>query len=196
MSSEESQTRKKLLTAAWALMEQRRGKEVRMQDVAKRARVSRQAVYLHFRNRADLLIATTRHIDEVSDLDQRLAHYKAAATGREAMDAYVEFWGNYLPVIHNMAKALLAEYDTDQDAAAAWDDRMRALRSGCQETVQRIADEGQLAKAWTIAEAADFFWSLLSVHHWELLTRKSGWSSQAYIAKTQAALRSTICKPK
>ncbi|MDB5325289.1 MAG: TetR family transcriptional regulator [Phycisphaerales bacterium] len=194
MSSEESETRKKLLSAAWALMEQRRGKDVRMQDVAKRAKVSRQAVYLHFRNRADLLIATTRHIDQVSDLDGRVASYKAAATGLAAMDLYIAFWGNYLPVIYNMAKALLAEYDTDADAAAAWDDRMRALRSGCQETIERIAGEGKLSANWTIKTAADFFWSLLSVHHWELLTKTCGWSTEAYIATTQATLRATVCK--
>ena len=48
-----------------------------MSDVAKQAGISRQAVYLHFPSRAELLIATTRYIDQVKDIDGQLAQVAA-----------------------------------------------------------------------------------------------------------------------
>jgi AcrR family transcriptional regulator len=84
MSSENPDTRTRILESAWKLLEAGGGSEVRMSDIAKDAGISRQAVYLHFPKRADLLIATTRYIDEVNDIDARLAASRGAATGVES----------------------------------------------------------------------------------------------------------------
>ena len=54
MSSENSETRTRILKAAWTLLEASRGRGVKMGDIASAAGVSRQAVYLHFATRADL----------------------------------------------------------------------------------------------------------------------------------------------
>ena len=51
----------RILDAALALL--REGGPVRMSDIAKAAGVSRQAVYLHFPTRAQLLIAAARRLD-------------------------------------------------------------------------------------------------------------------------------------
>ena len=69
MSSEGPDTRTRILNAAWSLLESGRGAGVRMSDIAKEAGISRQALYLHFPNRADLLVATTQHVDAVKDID-------------------------------------------------------------------------------------------------------------------------------
>ena len=60
MSSHAPDTRTKILQATRQLMEERRGLGVRMSDIAKAAGVSRQAVYLHFDSRIELLSATTK----------------------------------------------------------------------------------------------------------------------------------------
>src|SRR5437016_4280971 len=108
MSSSDSETRTRILTETWRLMEQRRGQGVRISDIAGAADVSRQAVYLHFGSRAGLLVATVRYVDEQRGLSERLQRFCAAASGPEALDAFVEFWGNYIPEIYGLAKALLA----------------------------------------------------------------------------------------
>ena len=76
-----SDTRSRILEAAWKLLEDGAGGEVRMSDIAKKTGISRQAVYLHFPSRADLLIAVTRYIDEANEIDARLAASRSAATG-------------------------------------------------------------------------------------------------------------------
>ena len=104
---------KALITADGFL---RRGQEVRMSDIAKAAGVSRQAVYLHFNSRTELMVATTHYIDQVRGLEERLQRYRSATDGVEILDEFVEFWGNYIREIYGIAKALLAVRETDEAA--------------------------------------------------------------------------------
>jgi AcrR family transcriptional regulator len=194
MSSGNPETRKRILEATWRLMEKKHGQGVWIEDIAKAAKVSRQAIYLHFGSRADLLIATVRHVDEVMGVDGRLKKVNASNVGTEIVDALVEFWGKYLPEIYGLAKALLAVYDTDKDAAAAWDDRMAALQEGCRKTVECLKREGSLASGWEPDEAANLMWAMLAVEVWENLTMRRGWSNNQYIRRMQTVMKRTFVK--
>ena len=97
MSSKKIDTRTRILMATWQLMEQRRGQGVQMGDIAKAAGISRQALYLHFGSRTELMIATSNYVDEVKGLNERLKQLKAATTGIELLEACIEVWGNYIP---------------------------------------------------------------------------------------------------
>lgn len=175
-------------------MEQRRGQGVRVEDIAKAAGVSRQAVYLHFGSRTGLLIATARYLDEVLGLEDRLQPTRTAQRGEDILDAYVEFWANYIPEIYGLAKALLTVRETDAAAAAAWDDRMEALYAGCVSSVECLERDGVLSPVWTVEEAADFFWSLLAISNWETLTMECGWSQEQYIERTKLVLKRTLLR--
>lgn len=192
MSSTESDTRKRILAATWRLMEERRGEGVRLSDIARAAGLSRQALYLHFSSRPDLLIATVRYADEVKDCDARLENVCRAASGQEALAALVEFWGNYIPEIYGLAKALLSVLETDAAAAAAWKDRMGALRDGCCQVIDALERQKALAPQWQPAEAVEMLWSLLSIAVWENLTQECGWSTAQYVSRMQSVLKSTF----
>jgi len=194
MSSPEPETRERILKETWHLMEKSQGQGVRLQDIANAAGVSRQAVYMHFGSRAGLLIATTHYLDKTLKLDERVQPYRNAPTAIEALDAFIEFWVNYIPDIYGLAKALLAARETDEDAAVAWEDRMKAVRSGCQRVVERLNQEGLLAADWSVDEATDFFWALLSVRNWENLTLACGWTNAQFIERTKQILRATLVK--
>ena len=182
MSSPESHTRKKILAAALALLEEAPAQSVRMSDIAKKTGVSRQAVYLHFPTRAELLIATARYLDEVKKVDDRLAASRAAANGRERLDAFIEAWGGYIPEIHGVGKAFMAMQDTDEAAGVAWRDRMQAVRHGCEAAVKALKNDGDLADGLGQKQATDLLWMLLSVRNWEHLTIDCGWPQKQYIA--------------
>lgn len=189
MSSSEIETRPRILAATWRLLEEGRGQGVRMSDIAAAAGVSRQAVYLHFGSRVELMVATTQYIDQVRGLTDRLQDWRTATTGVAMLDTYVAFWGNYLPEIYGVAKALLAVYETDEAAAAAWNDRMNDVRGGCRTTIEALQRDGLLAPQWNIIEAVDLFWTLLSVQNWEQLTVTCGWSSAQYVSHMQTLLK-------
>jgi AcrR family transcriptional regulator len=192
MSSPNPDTRTRILRSAWKLLEADGGQGVRMADIAKDAGISRQAVYLHFPKRSELLIATTRFIDETLDIDTRLATSRSAASGTARLDAFIQAWGNYIPEIHGIAKALLAMKDTDAAAAAAWSDRMQAVRQGCEAAVQALKADGALAPEYAPKQATDILWTLLSVRNWEQLTQECGWSQKRYIETTQMVARRVL----
>lgn len=194
MSSEGIETRTRILDATVRMLEEQGGRGVRMGDIAKQAGISRQAVYLHFASRTELLVAATRHLDERLDVEGRLAPSRAATRGAERLARYIECWGNYIPDIYGVAKALLLAKDSDEAAAAAWEDRMRAMREGCQAAVEALNKDGDLAPDWSLKSATDALWTLLLVPNWENLTDGCGWSNQQYIERMKAMAERMLMK--
>ncbi len=153
-----------------------------MSDIAKRAGISRQAVYLHYENRAALLIAATKYLDDLKDSNARLLASRTASTGMQRLDAYIEAWGEYIPEIYGVAKALMAMSDTDEAAYAAWDDRMQAMREGCAAAIEALHRDNMLSPTFSSEHATDILWTQLSVRNWEQLTQQCGWTQAQYIA--------------
>ncbi len=189
MSRETSETKTRILQASLHLLELGGGKGVRMSDIAKRAGISRQAVYLHFPTRAALLVATTHYLDDLRGSEDRLAPSRAAKTGTERLDAFIEAWGSYIPEIHGIAKALMAMAETDIEAREAWSTRMQDMREGCEAAIKALVDDDVLTAEHSIEQATDILWTMLSIRTWEQLTRECGWSQALYLKKTKALAR-------
>ena len=189
MSSKNSKTRDRILKAALKLLEASQGKGVRMTDIAKRAGISRQALYLHFSTRAELLIATTYYLDEVKGVEERLVPSRTAQSGIERLDAFIEAWGTYIPEIYGIAKALLAMRDTDEAAAEAWDERMQDMREGCEAAINALNRDKMLSPDHSPNQATDILWTMLSVRNWEQLTIECGWPQEKYIETLKSLAR-------
>jgi AcrR family transcriptional regulator len=133
-----------------------------MSDIANSAGISRQALYLHFPNRTELLIATTHYIDRVKDVNRRLARSRSVSSGLERLEAYVEAWGNYIPEIYGVANALIVMGATDNEARLAWNGRLAAVREGCEAVVVALSREGRLSDRLSSPEAIDVLCAHLS----------------------------------
>lgn len=188
MSSESSETQSKILSAALQLLVASGGKDVRMSDIAKAAGVSRQAIYLNFESRTDLMVATVQYGDRINDAASQVQPWRSAE-GVEKLDAWIKFWGNYLPQIFGVAKALMIAKETDESAAAAWEDRMSEVRSSCRKTILSLSQAGALATPWKVDTATDMLWAMLSVANFEQLTVTAQWSTKQYIKHMQTAAR-------
>ena len=94
-----------------------------------------------------------------------MQRYRAAADVAAIFEEFVEFWGNYVTEIYRLAKALPAVRETDE--AAAWKDRMDAVRLGCRNSIDALYRDGMLDAKFSRDEAVDFLWTMLSVHNWE-----------------------------
>ncbi|MEI4196386.1 TetR/AcrR family transcriptional regulator [Roseovarius sp. E0-M6] len=182
MSSQEPNTRTRILEATWALLDSNPGVAARMSDIARQAGVSRQALYLHFPNRTELFIATTKFQDEAFNVEERLRPSRSAQTGLERLDAWVEAWGSYIPKIYGVAKTLRVMAETDADASRAWHERMQDMREGCAAAVRALAADGTLVQDHDETGATDILWTMLSIDNWEALTRDCGWSQDRYLA--------------
>lgn len=192
MSSKNLNTRTRILNSTWKLLEAKPASVVRMSDIAKDVGISRQALYLHFPARAELLVATARHVDDVKQVDGRLAASRAALSGTERLEAFIDAWGNYIPEIHGVAQAFLAMEGTDEAAAHAWKDRMQAVREGCAAAVKMLKADGMLSTEYSTKQATDLLWTLLSVRNWEHLRGDCGWSQKRYIETTKALARQAL----
>jgi len=180
MSSE--QTKKRILETTWKVLETRSDKN-RMSDIATAVGISRQALYLHYPTRAELLIATTKHIDKVKKVNQRLELSRAAGSGIERLHFFIKAWGGYIPEIHGMSVALRNMRENDKAAAEAWDERMQAVRHGCQAAVRAIEKDGKLKSDLSEQVATDILWTLLTVENWERLVLDCTWSQSEYEIK-------------
>ncbi|WP_416898317.1 MAG: TetR/AcrR family transcriptional regulator [Minwuia sp.] len=192
MSSDTSPTRERILQAALSLLEA--GGALRMSDIARKAGVSRQALYLHFASRAELLIETTRHLDRITGSEAKLAPSRAAKTGRERLDAFVTAWSHYLPRIDNSARTLIALAETDAEAREAWSKRMQDMREGCEAAIVALARDGDLAPDWPPERATDLLWTLLSYQNWRQMTGDCGMSDEAYRAEMLTMVRKLFVK--
>ena len=180
MSSEQTKTR--ILDTTWKLLEKRIEKN-RMSDIAKAVGISRQALYLHYPTRAELLIATTEHIDTVKKVNQRLELSRTAGSGVERLHFFIKAWGGYIPEIHGISVALRNMRKNDKAAAEAWDDRMQAVRHGCQAAVVAIAKDGKLKLDLSEQVATDILWTLLTIENWEKLVIDCAWPQSVYEEK-------------
>jgi AcrR family transcriptional regulator len=192
MSSENIETRTRILVATVRMLEEHGGRGVRMGDIAEAAGISRQAVYLHFASRTELLVAATKYLDEVLDVDRRLAPSRAATSGAERLALFIDCWGHYIPEIYAVAKALLLARENDEAAAAAWNDRMLAMRDGCRAAIESLYSDGKLAPEWTPKRATDTLWTMLLVPNWENLTGECGWSTRQYVRWMKTVAKRTF----
>lgn len=143
----------RILDAALACLQENGG--LTMAQVAEKAGLSRQAVYLHFSSRAALLAALLARQPTPPDLG-------AAPSARAALGLLVAAQAQAVPA--------LAALEESRDAAAA-----RLTR--CRQVAARFQAEGALAPQLSPDAAADLLWSLTGPRLWQALVAGRGWSA-------------------
>jgi AcrR family transcriptional regulator len=178
MSSTNSKTR--ILDVALNLITKRKGADVSMAEIANAAKVSRQAMYLHFADRADLMLALVRHADEKRGMDDEIRKIREAPTGVAAMCAMVSLQARMNPGIWAIARAVDAVRRTDEAAEQGWQDRLKHRLWGCGQIVERMQQEKTLRPGVSPEEARDLLWSITSLRTWEDLVLERGWTGTQY----------------
>lgn len=184
--------RSAILDAARRLFENRDFIAVTLDEVAREAGVSRQAVYVNFGSRAGLLVALAGYVDEIGGLEANIAKVLESPTAVMALEALVDFRARYTRSIFRLATHVDAARRFDADAEATWQDRMRYRYANSRAVSHRLAAEGVLARGWTEAAAADLIWSLTSIRTYEDLVIDRGWSVDSYRRRVKAMLVGTL----
>lgn len=146
----------RILDAALACLREDSG--LTMVQVAEKAGLSRQAIYLHFRCRDALLAALAARRAAAPDLD-------AAPSARAALGLLVAAQAHADP-------ALAALEETPEAA--------QARLGACARVAARFQAEGALAPQLNPDTAADLLWSLTGPRLWQELVRGRGWSTERY----------------
>jgi AcrR family transcriptional regulator len=185
--------RERVLETAWTMIEEQRNASITLVDVAKRAGVSRQTVYVNFGNRAGLLLAMVEHRDATSPELVRLKTRQPNATLEQALAHIVRSWFDYIPVVFRVARALAAAGETDADAHAALESRWQILRGGFLLVTSAMYRKGKLAPEWTAETAADWVSHMAHVDAWQHLVIERGWPADKAIEQTIGSLIKTLC---
>jgi AcrR family transcriptional regulator len=173
-------TRRRILDAALKLTVKRGGADLTLAEVARAARVSRQAIYLHFADRAELFIAVARHIDDLRGIPAAIQRIADAPTGVAAIRVAVSMQARLNPDVWPVARALDAVRRLHEAAERSWQDRLDARLHGCRAIVSRLDQEGSLRPDLTVTVAADLLWTLISLRMWEDLVLQRGWTAADY----------------
>jgi AcrR family transcriptional regulator len=187
-------TRARILDAAWKLVRERGVEAVTVADVAAAAGVSRQLVYVHFENRAGLLVAMARRHDVRSGFAGRVAE-AAALAPVGALERLLRAWFAYLPEILPVARALEAAAVNGDDGGAAWRDRMGDLREVLAAAVDRVAAAGRLAEGWTPAAATDWVWARAQPSAFAHLVADRGWTAGDYADRAVPSILAEVVSP-
>jgi len=192
MSSRKQRTRDRILESARQLLVERGYHGVGLEEVARAAGVSRQALYLHFNSKAELLVAMAQYNDERLGIPEILGPAREAKTALEALDAGIAAYGAIEPQIYEVARVIYAARHSDEAAETAWQDRMAARMDNIRPVIERLRAENLLAEGWTVDEAVDFVWALVSVHTYEYLVVERGWSIDQLVGRLRVMLRTIL----
>ena len=77
-----------------------------MAEIAKAARISRQAVYLHFADRAELLVELVRHLDGKLGLEADIRRIREAASGADSIREMVAMQARRNPALWAVAREI------------------------------------------------------------------------------------------
>lgn len=184
------------MDVARRLLEERGFHGVGLEEVARAARVSRQAVYLHFHSKTGLLLSMVDHVFETEAPKQVVARWRRSSTGIEALDAAIAFHAAYEPRVYQFARVLHAARSDEPAAAAAWINRMKARRANYRKVAELLSRDGALLDKWSVKEAADLLWALTSLHMFEYLVIESHWPIQRYKRHLRSMLHTLLVKPR
>ncbi|WP_437289142.1 TetR/AcrR family transcriptional regulator [Sorangium sp. So ce406] len=195
MSSKDGETRAVILEAARRLVTEPGRRGVSMAEIASAAGVSRQAVYLHFETRTQLLVALVRHVDEVHGFADMVRKCERAPDARAILSEFIGAWADYVAHITDVARAMQAARAADEDAELAWRDRMRGFTGVCAGFVARLQAEGALADGWSASDAADFLATILSIGNWQELIEERSWSRPRYVRAMRRSVEQSLLRP-
>lgn len=193
--SSEGGTRRRILTSALALVRRRKSADLSLGQVAAAAKVSRQAIYLHFRDRADLLVAVVRHLDETRGLPDKLMKIEQARSGVDAVRGMVALQASDNPILWPIARVFDAIRRVDPAVERSWQDRLGHRLEGCRRIIARLSDENALRAGIDPDTAADMLWTMTSLRMWEDLVVLRKWPAAKYERHINEVLEAALIQP-
>lgn len=191
--SSEANSRTRILDAALEQLLQ--DGSLNLSAVAHRARLSRQALYLHFESRSDLAINLARYTDDRFGLIDALRPLERAAGAEPMLRAYASFLARYNPRIRPVVRIARALRYQDSAFEAAWLDRVKNRRRATFRMARRLKDWGRLAPECSVRTAGDWLAAQGSVDLWEELVIDMRWSPERFTQYMATAFCRTLLIP-
>lgn len=188
-------TRRRICEAALRLITKKGGGDVTLAQVAKAAKVSRQALYLHFADRAALFVAVVQYADEQRGIPEAVLKLRDAPTALDALREITVMQMRLNPGIWPLARMLDGVRRQNDAAEESWQNRLAGRHRGCGSLVARLESEGVLRPGLSPDVATDLLWTMTSLRAWEDLVLLRGWTPEDYQARLFDALTRLLVRP-
>ena len=189
-------TRDRILAVARRMIDESGVSAATMKGVAKAAGVSRQAVYLHFSDRSQLLSALSDYIDEELGLGDWMSRIAALNDGKEMLQMLAELRCQRSAGLASLVRSVENDRFRDAEAHMAWRRRHQVNVDWMENVlVRQLRLEGKLHDTWKTDDAATFLVTLFSLRNWDDLTQAWGWSDKQYIDVMLAASTAVMAGP-
>ena len=192
-SSGRLQTRIQILEAARAMFEELGYYGAGLEAVAKKAGVSRQAIYLHFPSKAELLTALHLHVFDTDVVPALRRHaITDAMTGLDVLDATiaadVEIVSRVWRIHESLTMARRQHSEVDQTLLPREEEHYDGLLDvGC-----RLERDGALPPTIPVGLFADMLWGLMNLGTFRNLVIERGWSLDQYRCWVRDTIRLQI----
>lgn len=175
------QTRTQILKAARAMFEELGYYGAGLEAVAKRAGVSRQAIYLHFPSKSELLTALHLHIfatDVVPILERH--PITEAMTGLDALDAMVAVDVEVASKVWRIHEALATARRQHPEVEDSLRPREEQRYCELLDLGRRLKRDGELPPGIGAGTFADMLWGLINIGTYRSLVIERGWPLDRY----------------
>lgn len=190
MSSGRPETRLAILAAARELFEEQGYFGAGLEAVAKKGGVSRQAIYLHFASKADLLTALHMQIFETDVVPSLQRHpIWTAPTALAALDAAVAVEAEVASKVWRIHEALVVARRHHPEVDETLRPREQERYAELVRLGRWLKKEGNLPHGMQIATFADIFWGLASIGTFVNLVAERGWSVDRFARWVRDTIR-------
>jgi AcrR family transcriptional regulator len=187
-------TRGLILDAARSLFESQGYHGTGLAAVAERAGISRQAIYLHFSSKAELLRGLHLRIEE-HDVEPAFRRVWAAESADDALAEFARASAKAIPKFLVIATTLNAVRHVDPDVSATWGEPQRSHYDDCVRLAVWLDAENRLVDGVTVADAADVLWNLAGIWSYESLVIDRAWSPDRWARWLADSLRRLLLRP-
>jgi AcrR family transcriptional regulator len=164
-----------------------------LEAVGKKAGVSRQAIYLHFPSKSELLTALHLHIFD-TDVVPAIGRHPVtdAMTALEALEATIAVDVEVVSTVWRIHEALTTARrqhpEVDETLRPRDEHRYRELLA----IGGRLEREGELPPEMSVGTFGDIYWGLMNVGTYRSLVVERGWSLDEYGRWVRSTLRLLI----
>jgi AcrR family transcriptional regulator len=185
------ETRTQILESARAMFEEHGYHGAGLAAVAKTAGVSRQAIYLHFPSKVELLTALHLHIFDTDVVPAVERHpVTDAMTAWEAIDATIASDVEVVARVWRIHEALTVARRQHPEVDQTLRPREKERYDELLGLGHRLEREGGLPSGIGVGLFADMLWGLVNVGTYYNLVIERDWSPEQYREWVRATLRS------
>lgn len=188
-----SSRRPQILEAAREIFEELGYYGAGLEAVAKKAGVSRQAIYLHFPSKVELLTALHLHVFE-TDVAPALARHPITdeMSGLETLDATIAVDVEVVDKVWRIHESLTVARRQHPEVDQTLIPREKEHYDGLLDVAYRLERDGALPMGMSVGLFADMLWGLMNLGTYRHLVVERGWPLDRYRQWVQHTIRLQI----